>query len=150
MTDPDRPKPLPARPASPPPTNGTAPVPDAASADPMPGPDPLAGEPPEEVNVAWRGAVWTARVVGRAGRAEARAAPLMLVGFREQGPAEGATVLEGRVLESTVPGRRLADLTEEALQAALERAKPPLTGGQKRPFFEDSDPTRRSGPTSEY
>jgi len=98
----------------------------------------------------WRGAVWTARVLGRAGRAEARAAPLMLVGFRERGSAEGATVPEETVLESTVPGRRLADVTEDALQAALDRAKPPPTAGQRRPFFEDSDPTRRSGPTSEY
>jgi hypothetical protein len=70
---------------------------------------------------------------------------LLLVGFRERGSAEGATSLE-----SLVPGRRLADLPEEALQAALDRAKAPPATGQRRPFFEDSDPTRRSGPTSEY
>jgi hypothetical protein len=69
----------------------------------------------------------------------------MLVGFRERGSPEGAAALE-----STVPGRRLADLTEDALQAALERAKAPPAAGQKRPFFEDFDPTRRSGPASEY
>ena len=145
MSDSDRPKPLPARPPSSPPPNGTAPVSEATPPELLPGPEPLTVEPPEEVEVLWRGAPWTARVVGRAGRAEARAAPLMLVGFRERDSPEGTPGLE-----STVPGRRLADLTEEALRAALDRAKPPPPAGQKRPFFEDLDPTRRSGPTSEY
>jgi hypothetical protein len=108
-------------------------------------PGPAAGEPPETVEIAWGGAVWAARVLGRTGRAEARAAPLMLVGFRELG--SGA---DDPGLETMVPGRRLADLTEEALQAALDRAKAPPEAGLKRPFFEDSDPTRRSGPGSEY
>jgi hypothetical protein len=69
----------------------------------------------------------------------------MLVGFRKQGSPEGDPGLE-----TTLPGRRLADLTEEVLQAALDRAKPPPAAGERRPFFEDSDPTRRSGPASEY
>jgi hypothetical protein len=69
----------------------------------------------------------------------------MLVGFRERGAPEDAPHLE-----SLVPGRRLTDLPEGVLEAALGRAKPPPAAGTKRPFFEDSDPTRRSGPPSEY
>jgi hypothetical protein len=145
MNDPDRPKPLPARPPTPPPSNGTPPAAEAAPSDTIAAPEPSVGEPPETVEIAWRGAVWTARVVGRAGRAEARAAPLMLVGFRKLGSEAGDPGVE-----ATIPGRRLTDLTEDALLAALDQAKAPPTPGLKRPFFEDSDPTRRSGAASEY
>jgi hypothetical protein len=69
----------------------------------------------------------------------------MLVGFWDA--AAGA---EAHTLESTVAGRRLTDLSEEALLDALARAKTPPVAGQRRPFFDDSDPTRRSGPASEY
>ena len=93
--------------------------------------------------MSWRGSTWTVRVLGRT---EARSAPLMLVGFWQRGP-EAA---DGPPLESMVAGRRLADLPEEALLAALARAKPPPAVGQRRPFFEDADPTRRSGSASEY
>ena len=95
--------------------------------------------------VSWRGGTWTARILGRSGRAEGRSAPLMLVGFWEGGPPEGPPALE-----SILAGHRLADHPEEALRAALERAKPPPVAGPRRPFFEDADPTRRSGPGSEY
>jgi hypothetical protein len=146
MSDPDRPKPLPARPPAHPPQSDTPRL--AGPAEPAPATprdEPL-GEPPEEVGVSWRGITWVARVLGRSGRVEARSAPLMLVGFWERGPEAD----EAPAMESTVPGRRLADLSEETLRAALARAKPPLAAGQRRPFFEDADPTRRSGPGSEY
>jgi hypothetical protein len=145
MSDPDRPKPLPARPPAQPPQSDVRPAGPAGPA-PAPPPDEPPREPPEEVDVSWRGSTWTARVLGRTGRAVARSAPLMLVGFWERGRGSA----EGPAMESTVTGRRLADLPEEALQAALARAKPLLATGQRRPFFEDSDPTRRSGPVSEY
>ncbi len=121
-------------------------TPEAVPPAPIPeSSDPHAESPGEEVGVSWRGAAWVARVVGRSGRAEARSAPLLLLGFWPNGPAAGAPALE-----AMVAGRRLEDVPEEALQAALDRAKAPPVAGQRRPFFEDSDPTRRSGPTSEY
>jgi hypothetical protein len=104
-------------------------------------PEPL----PEEVEVVGRGGTWVATVLGRAGRAAARSAPLMLVGFRAKGSAEGA-----HTLEALVPARRLADLSAEALEAALARAKAPGAPDQRRPFFAEADATRRSGRTSEY
>jgi hypothetical protein len=70
----------------------------------------------------------------------------MLVGFWERAPEAG----ERPAMEGMVAGGRLADLPEEALQEALARAKPPNLTGQRRPFFEDSDATRRSGSSSEY
>lgn len=92
-----------------------------------------------------RDGTWIARVLGRSGRAAARSAPLILLGFREKGSPPGA-----QSLECTVPARRLADLSEEALRAALARAKAPPAPDQRRPFFEEADATRRSGPSSEY
>ena len=147
MSDPDRPKPLPARPLGQPPQSDAPGVAGAAKPEPAPPRDEPFGEPPaEEVDVSWRGSTWTVRVLGRTGRAEARSAPLMLVGFWQR----GLEAADGPPLESTVAGRRLADLPEEALQAALARAKPRPAAGQRRPFFEDADPTRRSGSASEY
>jgi hypothetical protein len=84
-------------------------------------------------------------VLGRSGRAAARSAPLLLLGFREAGKAPSE-----HTLESTVAARRLANLSAEGLLAALERAKAPPQHGQRRPFFEEADNTRRSGPASEY
>jgi hypothetical protein len=83
-------------------------------------------------------------VIGRSGRAAARSAPLLLLGFREAGKAPSE-----HTLESTVAARRLANLSPEGLLAALERAKAPPPE-QPRPFFEEADNTRRSGPASEY
>jgi len=95
--------------------------------------------------VTGRGGMWIARVLGRSGRASARSAPLMLLGFRERESASDA-----HTLEAVVPARGLADLTTEALEAALARAKAPPAPDQRLPFFEEADATRRSGPTSEY
>jgi len=92
-----------------------------------------------------REGIWIASVLGRSGRAAARSAPLILLGFRERGAAA-----DSHTLECTVPARRLADLSAEALEAALVRAQAPPAPGQRRPFFEEADTTRRSGPASEY
>jgi hypothetical protein len=70
---------------------------------------------------------------------------LLLLGFRERESAG-----EAHTLECTVPGRRLEDLTAEALEAALARAKAPPAPDRPRPFFEDADATRRTGSASEY
>jgi hypothetical protein len=97
------------------------------------------------VEVVGRGGTWVARVLGRAGRAAARSAPLLLLGFREAG-----SVSAEHTLETIVAARRLAGLTPEALLEALLRAKAPPVPGQSRPFFEEADNTRRSGSASEY
>ena len=145
MSDANRPKPLPARPPGPPQTDKSPPAP----APVKPAPAPPVESPPqvvlEEVEVVGRGATWIARVVGRSGRAAARSAPLMLLGFRERESAS-----EAHTLECTVPARRLADLSAEALEAALAGAKAPPPPDQRRPFFEDADATRRTGSASEY
>ena len=145
MSDIQRPKPVPARLPGAPPTDRN-PTPPAAG-QPIPAP-PVEGAPaagPEEVEVVGPGGTWIARVIGKSGRASARSAPLILVGFRER-----ASASDVHTLESTVPGRRLADLTADALEAALARAKAPPAPDQRRPFFEDADAPRRSGPASEY
>jgi hypothetical protein len=100
---------------------------------------------PEEVEVEGRGGTWIARVLGRTGGSPARAAPLLLVGFWERGSAAAAPSLE-----CMLPARRLADVPEEALQSALDRAKPPRLAGHRPPFFEDADATRRPGGGGEY
>jgi hypothetical protein len=149
MSDPQRPKPLPARPPAPPPARQSwppAPPPaPAGPSGPAEPPKPVVEPELEEVEVVGRGGTWIARVLGRSGRSGARSAPLLLLGFREAGAASAE-----HALESTVAARRLASLTPEALSEALERAKAPPIPGQPRPFFEEADSTRRSGPASEY
>ncbi len=147
MSDPPRPKPLPARPPGPGSAERAPPAPVPAHTPPPPpveaAPEPVAEE--AEVVVVGRGGTWIARVLGRSGRAAARSAPLILVGFR---PRESAS--EAPTLECLLPARRLSDLSAEALEAALAAAKAPPPPDERRPFFDEADATRRSGPASEY
>jgi hypothetical protein len=69
----------------------------------------------------------------------------MLVGFWENGSTAPTPALE-----CTLPARRLADVPEEALEAALGRAKAPTAAHQRRPFFDDAGPPRPSGSGGEY
>lgn len=89
----------------------------------------------EEVVLAAEDATWRIRVLGRSSRARG-AAPLMLLGFWE-GPSEGPPPREKLVV-----GRRLADLAEDALRAALADAAPPRDPGRRRAFFPEADQGR--------
>lgn len=127
VSDPSRQKPLPARPTAedprPAPTHPTEPTPPAPE------------EP--EVTVSGRGDTWRVTLLGRAGRAEARSAPLMLLGFSPARPGAAN-------LEALATGRSLLDLPQEALESALMRALEPAADGRRRPFFEDADGARGS------
>ena len=144
MTEPPRQKPLPARPALPasgdPPAGAVTET--VAVLPPAPTP-PLPGGPPapdvSELRVSGRGGAWRVRVLGRSGRASARSAPLMLLGFLPEEAGGSAPTLE-----ATVAGRGLAELSDEVLLSALARAVPPRTDTGRRPFFEDADQGGRS------
>ena len=126
VSDPSRPKPLPAR---------------LAPGDPRPAPTPPAeathAQDEPEVTVSGRGDTWRVTVLGRSGRAEARSAPLMLLGFSPARPGAAS-------LEALAAGRSLLDLPQEALESALMRALEPAAGDRRRPFFEDADGARGS------
>lgn len=166
MSESDRPKPLPARPPSEAVPNGASspplgvdstaeggPVaprggtPEARGQGPAGQGPPAGGENAgvERVELKSPEGAWVVRVLGRSGRSTARAAPLMLVGFWPDGSAAAAPTLE-----AVLAARRLEDVPEETLRSALARAKEPPPAGQRRPFFEDADSTRRSGGGSEY
>lgn len=132
MSEPPRQKPLPARPAFP-----AGAITADAHAPPSPGvpPDPDVSE----LRVSGRGGSWRVRLLGRSGRASARSAPLMLLGFSPEGAGDSAPTLE-----ATVAGRSLAELSDESLHSALARAVPPRIETGKRPFFEDADQGGRS------
>jgi hypothetical protein len=113
-----------------PPAEGAGPPAEAACAPP----GPVEGE--AEVRVRGRGAVWSVRVSGRAGRTPP-GAPLLLLEFRVDGDVTPA-------LEALVAGRSLEDLPQEVLEAALARAVEPGSPTRRRPFFEDPADPRRS------
>jgi hypothetical protein len=98
---------------------------------------PPAGGEAAEVRVSGRGGTWWARVLGSAGGSRARSAPLLLVGFRQDGAQEPT-------LEALVAGRVLADVPDDALEGALARAGEHPAPLRKTPFFEDADGARRS------
>ncbi len=126
MSDPSRQKPLPARPAA---------------EDPRPAPTPPAqatrAHDEAEVAVSGRGDTWRVTVLGRSGRAEARSAPLMLLGFSPASPGAAS-------LEALVAGRSLVDLPQGELESALMRAQEPPAVDRRPPFFEDADGARGS------
>lgn len=126
MSDPSRQKPLPARPAP----GDSRPAP---THPPQPTPSP---EEPEVV-VSGRGDTWRVTVLGRSGRAEARSAPLMLLGFSTDRPGTER-------LEALAAGRSLHDLPQAELESALTRAQEPAPSDRRRPFFEDADAARGS------
>jgi len=145
MSEPPRQKPLPARPAFPTPGDmpqGTV-TPPAVSPPPdahtMPAPGGGTGPEVSEARVSGRGGSWRVSVLGRSGRASARSAPLLLLGFSPEGT--GASAL---TLEATVAGRALDELSDDVLRSALVRAVAPPTDTRRRPFFEDADHGGRS------
>ncbi|HET9949420.1 MAG TPA: hypothetical protein VFQ22_10905 [Longimicrobiales bacterium] len=93
----------------------------------------------EEVALQDGGRTWSVRVLGRSARSR-NAAPLLLLGFFEEGAAAGAQP----AMEALVVGRRLADLDEATLAEAFARAAPPPSG-PKRGFFQDTDTGRGRG-----
>jgi hypothetical protein len=134
MSDPSRQKPLPARP----PSGDARPVSGDARPSPIEPPTPTTPVPEEpETMVSGRGGMWRVTVLGRSGRAEARSAPLMLLGFSSDPPGAAR-------LEAMVAGRSVLDIPQEALESALARAREPVPGDRKRPFFEDADGARGS------
>ena len=145
MSEPPRQKPLPARPAFPAPGDppgGTIMPPVVVLPPDAQGPPPRGVRPDPEVSelrVSGRGGSWRVSVLGRSGRASARSAPLMLLGFSPEGVGDSAPSLE-----ATVAARGLAELSDDVLQSALARAAPPPTATGKRPFFEDADHGGRS------
>ncbi len=115
-------------PVSPPPDSHALPVPGGAAEPDL-----------SEARVSGRGGSWRVSVLGRSGRAAARSAPLMLLGFSPEIAETSAPTLE-----ATVAGRSLGELSQEALEAALVRAVAPPTDTRRRPFFEDADHDGRS------
>lgn len=147
MSEPPRQKPRPARPAFPTPgdtPHGTVTPPALSPTPDVPTvPPPAGGTEPElsEARVSGRGGSWRVSVLGRSGRASARSAPLLLLGFSLEDAGGGASA---PTLEASVAGRALEDLSDDLLQSALVRAvaRPPDT--RRRPFFEDADHGGRS------
>ena len=150
LSEPPRQKPLSARPSLPGPGDARqgkvtpAVVARPADAHTLPAPGGRTEPDVSEVMVSGRGGAWTVSVLGRSGRAAARSAPLLLLGFAPH-EAGGAAP----TLEATVAGRALGELSDDVLQSALVRAVPPPTGTRRRPFFEDVDqggrPSRDGG-----
>lgn len=161
-----RPKPIPVRSAAPTPADGKSPgrsagVPvreerarrrrgrPARPSKPTPVREAVESEPeqgapepePDAAEVAFEagGERWSARVTGRSGGDESP--PLLLVGFWRVA-SDGATG-EGSDLETLVPGRTLAALTETQLLEALGRAEPPPDPEKRPPFFKMAGDQRR-------
>lgn len=80
------------------------------------------------------GKSWTVRVLGRAGRASGAAAPLLLLGFWEEGAADHGAPSR----EALVAGRGLEDLTSGGLEEALVAARPPRDPDKAPGFFQES------------
>lgn len=144
MSEPSRQKPLPARPAFPTPRDTPRGVVTPTVVAPSADTDaiPSSGGTEREVSearVSGRGGEWRVSVLGRSGRASARSAPLLLLGFSPDDA--GASI---PTLEATVAGCSLGELSEDALELALGRAVPPPTDTGRRPFFEDPDHGGRS------
>lgn len=136
MDEHSRQKPLPARPVPvAPPAAAThgAVTPSNREGPATPPPPSTVGADLDEAVVEAAGATWRVRVLGRSGRAAARSAPLLLLGFWNGEPSGPPS------LEAPVAARTLAELSAEALESALARASPPPTDERKRPFFEEAD-----------
>ncbi len=133
MSEPDHPKPVPARPAGPQ-APGKPPPARAMSGERAP-PTPEADA--SEATLEVEGRTWTVRVLGRSGRASGASAPLLQLGFW------AAESEEDPVLEVLVVGTSLAGLSESQLEVALTRAAPPADPARERPFFAEAGQVRR-------
>ena len=92
-----------------------------------------------EVALEADGALWTVRVLGRAGGSDTRSPPLLLLGFW----AGGREAESHR--EATVVARTLAELTPSRLEDALARSSAPPLQERRKPFFEGAGQGRRGG-----
>jgi hypothetical protein len=142
MSEPETPKPPPARlreGEAPPPGVKPRPARELAGAEAREA-VPSAEADVAEVAFEAEGSAWRARVLGRSGRAEGRAPPLLLLGFWVAGEEDGAPVRE-----ATVVARCLSELTPLRLEAALGEASAPPRSDRRKPFFEGSSQGRRGG-----
>ena len=123
MTDPSRRKPPPARH----PRGKPTPVRELIGETPL--------QPAEsdvaEAFVEAEGIRWTVRVLGRSGRASGGSAPVLLLGFWEDGGSVDAPSFEAMVV-----ARELGGLSAEALEAALGTAVKPRDPDRKKVFFQ--------------
>jgi len=123
----DRPPPSglpPARPPSSKPTSAR----ELAGAAPPAAPDP--GHAVVEVG----GTAWTARVLGRAGRASGASAPLLLIGFWD----DSTPVDRPHSREALVVARAIEDLPAGALEEALASGSSPRDPERAPGFFQES------------
>jgi len=91
------------------------------------------------------GSTWTVRVLGRAGRASGVSAPLLLLGFWE----EGAVLDRPPAREALVVARALEDLPSGALEEALAASQPPRDLEKTPEFFQESGQGGRRGRANE-